>query len=40
MSEYSLKEKEQREDNHIPKSDPILFLEIDIGDASEFSRRL
>ena len=35
--EYRLKEKEQREDNHIPKSDPILFLEVDIGDASEFS---
>jgi hypothetical protein len=35
--EYRLKEKEQREDNHIPKHDPILFLEVDIGDASEFS---
>jgi hypothetical protein len=35
--EYCLKEKEQREDNHIPKDDPILFLEVDIGDASEFS---
>jgi hypothetical protein len=35
--EYRLKEKEQREDNHIPKDDPILFLEIDIGDASVFS---
>jgi hypothetical protein len=35
--EYRLKEKEQREDNHIPKGDPILFLEIDIGDASAFS---
>src|SRR4030095_6980271 len=39
-ADYSLKEKEQREDNHIPKSDPILFLEIDIGDASEFSDEL
>src|SRR6185436_3208247 len=36
-SEYRLKEKEQRQDNHIPKGDPILFLEIDIGDASEFA---
>ncbi|MFY9558081.1 MAG: amino acid transporter, partial [Blastocatellia bacterium] len=34
--EYRFKEKEQREDNHIPKNDPILFLEIEIGDASEF----
>lgn len=38
--EYSFKEKEQCEDNHIPKGDPILFLEIDIGDASEFSDEL
>ena len=35
--EYHLKEKEQRQDNHIPKGEPILFLEIDIGDASEFA---
>ena len=40
VNEYRLKEKEQREDNHIPKGDPILFLEIDIGDASEFSDEL
>jgi hypothetical protein len=40
VSEYRLKEKEQREDNHIPKGDPILFLEIDISDASEFSDEL
>ena len=40
VEEYRLKEKEQREDNHIPKDDPILFLEIDIGDASEFSDEL
>jgi hypothetical protein len=38
--EYRLKEKEQREDNHIPKGDPILFLEVEIGDASEFSDEL
>lgn len=38
--EYRLKEKEQREDNHVPKGDPILFLEVDIGDASEFSDEL
>jgi hypothetical protein len=40
VNEYKFKEKEQREDNHIPKDDPILFLEIDIGDASEFSDEL
>ena len=39
-NEYCLKEKEQREDNHIPASDPILFLEVEIGDASEFSNVL
>ncbi|BAY24857.1 putative amino acid transporter [Calothrix sp. NIES-2100] len=35
--EYFLKEKEVREDNHIPANDPILFLEIIISDASEFA---
>ncbi|MEH2323117.1 MAG: amino acid transporter [Nostoc sp.] len=35
--EYSLKEKEVREDNHIPPNDPILFLEIRVSDASEFA---
>ena len=34
--EYRLKEEEQREDNHIPDRVPILFLEIDVEDASEF----
>lgn len=37
VSEYRFKEKEKRGDNHIPKEDPIIFLEIKIGDASEFS---
>ena len=36
IQEYFLKEKEVREDNHIPPTDPILFLEIQISDASEF----
>jgi hypothetical protein len=36
-TEYARKEKEQREDNHIPASDPILFLEVDVEDASEFT---
>ncbi|BAZ46115.1 putative amino acid transporter [Chondrocystis sp. NIES-4102] len=35
-AEYYWKEKEVREDNHIPASDPTLFLEIEIIDASEF----
>lgn len=34
--EYSLKETEVREDNHIPPTDPILFLEIEVSDASDF----
>jgi hypothetical protein len=38
--EYRLKEEEQREDNHIPADVPILFLEIDVGDASEFEEVL
>ncbi|MHC5737611.1 APC family permease [Nostoc sp.] len=35
--EYFMKEKEVREDNHIPLNDPILFLEIHVSDASEFA---
>ena len=34
--EYARKEREQREDNHIPEGVPILFLEVDVQDASEF----
>lgn len=34
--EYASKEREQREDNHIPGDVPILFLEVDVEDASEF----
>ena len=37
VTEYRFKEHEKRIDNHIPSADPILFYEIDIGDASEFS---
>ena len=37
VHEYEAKEREQREDNHIPPGDPILFLEVDIEDASEFA---
>jgi hypothetical protein len=35
--EYAMKEDRQREDSHIPASFPILFLEVDVTDASEFS---
>lgn len=35
--EYFLKEKEVREDHHIPPTEPILFLEILVSDASEFA---
>ncbi len=38
--EYFLKEKEVREDNHIAIGDPILFLEIQVSDASEFGGTL
>jgi hypothetical protein len=38
--EYTLKEEEQREDNHIPADEPILFLEVDVEDASEFENVL
>jgi hypothetical protein len=34
--EYRLKAEEQREDNHIPGEVPILFLEIEVEDPSEF----
>ena len=40
ITEYRFKEHEKRIDNHIPSTDPILFYEIDVGDASEFSGRL
>ncbi|QIN79073.1 amino acid transporter [Rubrobacter marinus] len=35
--EYARKEREQREDNHIPAKDRILFLEVEVEDASEFT---
>ncbi|MCA1849888.1 MAG: amino acid transporter, partial [Acidobacteria bacterium] len=36
-SEYQMKEKEKREDNHIPANEPILFFEVTPSDASEFA---
>jgi hypothetical protein len=35
--EYKMKEKEKREDNHIPQGEPIIFFEVNLGDASEFA---
>jgi hypothetical protein len=35
--EYAIKEDRQREDSHIPAAYPILFLEVDVTDSSEFS---
>lgn len=35
--EYRLKEQEQREENNISPEVPVLFLEVDIMDASEFA---
>jgi hypothetical protein len=37
VREYFLKEREVREDNHIPPMDSVLFLEIQVADASEFA---
>ncbi|MCA1729727.1 MAG: amino acid transporter, partial [Actinobacteria bacterium] len=38
--EYATTEQEQREDNHVPKDIPILFLEVDVDDPSEFEEVL
>ena len=38
--EYRFKEHEKRVDNHIPASDPVLFFEVEISDASEFAGKL
>lgn len=40
VNEYRAKEHEKRVDNHIPASDPIVFYEIDLGDASEFKGKI
>jgi hypothetical protein len=36
VAEYRLKEQEVREDTHIPKDDPVLFLEVTVCDPSDF----
>ena len=35
--EYEIKEREKRQDNHIPTRDPVIFFEVTPSDASEFS---
>ncbi|MDQ3756166.1 MAG: amino acid transporter, partial [Acidobacteriota bacterium] len=35
--EYEFKEREKREDNHIPTRDAVIFFEVKPGDTSEFS---
>ncbi|HMJ08243.1 MAG TPA: hypothetical protein VK468_04515 [Pyrinomonadaceae bacterium] len=40
VGEYRFKEHEKRVDNHIPATDPILFYEVELGDASEFTGAL
>jgi len=34
------KEKQQRKENHIPSEDPVIFLEVTLTDASEFTSEL
>jgi hypothetical protein len=40
VQEYQEKEKEKREDNHIPPEDSVIFLEVKVCDASDFSDTL
>lgn len=40
LGEYRFKEHEKRIDNHIPATDPVIFYEVELGDASEFSGEL
>jgi hypothetical protein len=40
VSEYRFKEHEKRVDNHIPSTSPVVFLEVELGDASEFKGTL
>jgi hypothetical protein len=38
--EYFLKEQKAREDNHIPAACPVLFLEVQVADASDFAKTI
>lgn len=39
-AEYTAKELSQRADNHIPSNDPVLFLEVNLTDTSDFTTDL
>jgi hypothetical protein len=39
-TEYREKEADERAANHIPEGDPVLFLEVTLGDPSEFETTL
>jgi hypothetical protein len=39
-AEYEGKLREARDSHHLPPDDPVLFLEVRLGDASEFSGKL
>lgn len=40
QDEYRLKEKKGRWNNHIPHDDPVVFLEVRLGDVSEFTGKI
>ena len=40
LREYQMKEREKREDNHIPTRDSVLFFEVRLSDASDFEGEL
>ncbi|MGU3431897.1 amino acid transporter [Actinomycetes bacterium M1A6_2h] len=40
IDEYDDKARQQREDSHLPESAPILFLEVNVIDSSDFSTDL
>jgi len=37
--EYLLKLREEREASHIPRGDPVLFLEVNVKDPSDFATK-
>lgn len=38
--EYANKERQMRQDNNIPSTDSVLFLEVDVADASDFAENV
>ncbi|HVK05408.1 MAG TPA: hypothetical protein VM490_18165 [Armatimonadaceae bacterium] len=39
-TEYRIKERNQRQENHLPTRDQVLFLEVELGDTSAFAEVL